>query len=113
MRNNLYAPIASTIACVLAGAALAVSLTHAGPRGLAGPHGQAGPAGKNGSTAQSAVTARLGTCWKAPATSNGAGAVRVTWVSISQPVLADGVCTCPDGSTFTSIVPAPSASANG
>ena len=41
--------ILAAFACALAGAALAVSLAHAGPRGAAGPPGSQGPQGPQGS----------------------------------------------------------------
>jgi hypothetical protein len=67
-----YAQVASTVAAVLAGAALAVSLTHAGPRGLQGPQGlhgvqgapgPAGPAGSPGTDGQTPYTSYDQVCW--------------------------------------------------
>ena len=98
--------VCAVLACVLAGAALAVSLTRSGPAGSAGPPGPAGPQGNAGKAAQ---TARLGLCWSESFQDSGT----TTWVdgvSIDQPILSDGVYTCPQGDTFVSIVPQTSAS---
>lgn len=43
-----FSRVMSTLALVVAAAALAVALLHAGPRGVRGPAGQAGPAGQQG-----------------------------------------------------------------
>ncbi len=97
--------IFSAVACILTGAALAVSLLHAGPTG---PRGFQGPAGPQGNAGKAAQTARLGLCWSESLQDNG-GVTWVNGVSIDQPVLQDGVYTCPQGDTFVSIVPQPSA----
>lgn len=87
--------VLSVVACVLAGAALAVSLLHAGPRGTQGPPGP------HGQTGRDAQVAHLGVCVQTQ-TSSG-----VTWVSdLSPAVLMAGVASCPSGA-FTSIVPQP------
>jgi hypothetical protein len=102
--------ILSAAACALAGAALAVSLLHAGPRGPQGPVGSRGPAGPQGNAGKAAQTARLGLCWSESFQNSGT----VTWVdgiSLDQPVLSDGVYTCPQGDTFVSIVPQPTQAA--
>lgn len=101
-----FTVVCAVLACVLSGAALAVSLTHAGPTGPRGPLGPVGPQGNAGKAAQ---TARLGLCWSESFQNSGS----VTWVdgvSIDQPVLSDGVYTCPQGDTFVSIVPQPARS---
>ena len=95
----------SVIACALAALAMAVSLLHAGPPGRAGIQGPRGLAGPAGSAGKSAQTARLGICWSVAYQDSG-GVSWVGGVSIDQPVLASGVYTCPQGDTFTSIVPA-------
>jgi hypothetical protein len=97
--NSTYSVIASTVAAVLAGAALATALTSSGPRGVQGP------AGKAGTTTQSAQTARLGICYGDTWGTTTDGTSYVTTVSIASPVLSDGVYQCPQGLTFTSVVP--------
>jgi hypothetical protein len=96
-----YARIASTIACILAGAALAVSLTHGGP---AGPRGSRGPQGQHGTTGHAAQVARLGICWNDTYQTSGTSEW-VTSIAITAPLVNDGVYTCVQGATFTSIVP--------
>lgn len=97
----MFAKIASTVACVPAGAALAVSLTHHGPAGPRGPQGQQGPQGNAG---KAATTARFGVCWS-DAYQNSSTVSWADAVSIDQPVLSDGVYTCPQGDSFVSVVP--------
>lgn len=91
----------AVVACILAGTALGVSVSHEGPRG---PQGPAGPQGQTGRAAE---TAHLGVCWNMenvidnavtadPANPYAGG--------ISTPVLTDGVPSCPVGQ-FVSIVP--------
>jgi hypothetical protein len=46
MMSGAYAKVASSLACVIAGGAIAVSLTHHGPAGPQGERGVPGPAGK-------------------------------------------------------------------
>jgi hypothetical protein len=100
--------IAALVACVLAGAALAVALAHGGPRGLPGPAGKPGV---------SAAQSRFGICWNAPVNQTlagiGAGYAAVAYVSIDQAVYAHGVYTCPQGETFVSIVPGPASTPGG
>ena len=95
--------ILGAAACVLAGAALAFSLTHTGPRG---PQGPTGPQGHTGKAAQAS---RFGVCWEAPAFTqdwaDGSSDTWVSYVSIDQPQLQNGVYACPQGETFVSIVP--------
>lgn len=90
-------------AAVLAAAALAISLTHAGPRGA---RGAPGPQGNAGAAAQ---TARLGICWSdsifTQTWADGSSSTWVNGVSLDQPQLSNGVYTCPPGETFVSIVP--------
>lgn len=50
--------IAAIVACILAGAALAVSVTHAGPQGARGPQGVPGRQGQTGRNAQVAHLGR-------------------------------------------------------
>jgi hypothetical protein len=101
-----YGSVAGSAACVLAGAALAVSLMHAGP---AGPRGAAGPRGTAG---QDAARARYGVCWSYATQASADGSVSwVTSVSIDPAQLASGVYQCPMGETFVSIVPAPASAA--
>ena len=103
-----YSTIASTTAAVLAGAALAAALTHSGPAGIRGAQGPAGQAGKTVSiTSQAASTARFGVCWGDTWGTTSGGTSYVTTVSLASPVLADGVFECPQGLTFTSVVPEP------
>lgn len=97
----MFAKIASAVACVLAGAALAVSLTHSGPRGPEGPRGPQGQAGNPGKAAQ---VARLGICWS-DAYQDSGGLSWIDSLSIDQPILSNGVYTCPQGDTFVSTVP--------
>ena len=104
--------VASIVACVLAGMALAVSLTHSGPRGYDGPPGPQGPAGPRGATGSAGTSAtqqRLGICWTATASSPllTAGYEAVQYVSVDQAIYSNGVYTCPQGETFVSIVPGP------
>lgn len=96
-----FAVIAALVACALAGAALAVALTHSGPAGPVGPQGPAGRAGV------SAAQSRFGICWQAPVNESlvSAGYSAVGYVSIDQAIYASGVYTCPQGETFVSIVP--------
>lgn len=96
----MFAKVVSVVAAMLAGAALAVSLLHAGPAGRSGAAGPPGPAGK----AASATRARYGICWVENFQTNS----DITWissVSIDPAQLADGVYQCPQGETFVSIVP--------
>ena len=96
----------AAFACALAGAALAVALLHAGPRGTAGAPGRQGPQGNAGAAAQ---TARLGICWSdsvfTQTWADGSSSTWVNGVSLDQPQLTNGVYTCPPGETFVSIVP--------
>jgi len=96
--------IAAAVAAILAVAAMAVALTHAGP---VGPRGLQGAPGNAGSAAQ---TARLGICWSdtifTQTWTDGSSSTWVSSVSLDQPVLSDGVYTCPQGDTFVSIMPA-------
>lgn len=46
MMSGTYAKVASSLACVIAGGAIAVSLTHHGPAGPQGERGGPGPAAK-------------------------------------------------------------------
>jgi hypothetical protein len=96
----VFEKIASAVACVFAGAALAVSLTHHGPDG---PRGPSGPRGQIGQTGQNAEVAHLGVCWQYAYDSTTGD---VSSVSLSAPDLTDGVPSCPSGS-FISIVPQP------
>ena len=93
------------VACLLAGAALGVSMAHAGPRG---PQGPAGPRGPQGPTAQFRAQ-RLGVCWSSSDfTQDWADGTSDTWVSsvsLDQPQLANGVYQCPQGETFVPVVP--------
>ena len=93
-------------ATALASAALSVSLLHAGPAGKPGPpgpRGAPGPAGAPGKPA-SATRERFGVCWEADyQTQNG-----VTWINsviITPAQISNGVYECPQGETFTSVVP--------
>jgi len=95
--------VCAVLACVLSGAALAVSLLHAGPAGQRGPQG---PPGSQGSAGKAAQTARLGLCWSESFQDSG-GVTWVDGVSIDQPVYDSGVYACPQGDTFVSIVPQP------
>jgi hypothetical protein len=86
--------LTSILAAILAAAALAFALTHAGPRGVAG---QRGPAGPQGQTGHNAEVAHLGLCVEWDSTG--------TYVAyIATPTAIDGVPSCPTGQ-FTSIVP--------
>ena len=96
-----FTAVCAVLACLLSGAALAVSLLHVGP---AGPRGRQGPSGPQGNAGRAAQTARLGLCWSESVQDNG-GVAWVDSVSIDQPVLSSGVYTCPQGDTFVSIVP--------
>jgi hypothetical protein len=101
-------------ALVLAGAALAVSLTHHGPAGARGLQGIQGPPGKTGATGQQAQTARLGICWS---TTTSQDSYSSSWyvdsVDVSSPQIVGGVYQCPQGDTFVTVVPQkPSASGN-
>lgn len=113
--RNVLTRVAAGLGVALGGAALAVSLTHAGPVGPAGVAGRngavgpAGPPGPAGATGQAAQTARLGVCWNAPLfTQNWADGTSDTWVSsvsLDAPQLTNGVYTCPQGEQFVSVVP--------
>lgn len=106
--RTTYNAIASTAACILAGAALTAALTHAGATGPRGAQGQPGPAGKNSVISQTAQTARLGICYGDTWGTTTDGTSYVTTVSIASPVLSGGVFECPQGLTFASVVPQPS-----
>jgi hypothetical protein len=98
-----YTAICATLACILAGAALAVSLTHSGPRGLQGP------AGPQGTTGRNAQIAHLGLCWQF---TNDTTTGDVSGVYLGAPTLSDGVPSCPSGQ-FISIVPQPATAGAG
>jgi hypothetical protein len=96
--------IAALLACALSGAALAVSLMHAGPRGPIGPTGPAGPRGRPASATQQ----RYGVCWEQATQTSTDGSVSwITGIDVSSPQLVSGVYQCPQGETFVSIVPIP------
>lgn len=100
----MFAKVVSVVAAVMAGAALAVSLLHAGPAGQSGPRGPRGPAGNTG---QNADVAHLGVCesFTTETLDNYNPVVTViTSVDVYAPILTDGVPSCPTGS-FVSIVP--------
>jgi hypothetical protein len=103
----MFAKVVSVVAAVVAGAALAVSLLHLGPAGPRGGPGPRGPAGK----AASAGRERLGVCWSAPVFTqtwaDGSASYWVSSVTIDPAQITDGVYQCPQGETFTSIMPAP------
>lgn len=95
-------------ALALAVAALALSLTHAGPAGRAGPAGPRGATGPAGTAGRNADPARYryGVCWTDYTTTSGT----VTWVTsvdIEPAQVVSGVYQCPQGETFVSIVPQP------
>ena len=102
--------VASLVAAILAGAALAVSVLHAGPRGLPGRQGATGSQGQPGKAA-SATQERFGICWSETTFtqdwSNGSSSTWVNGVSIDSAQIMSGVYQCPQGETFVSIVPAP------
>jgi hypothetical protein len=107
-----FSAVASTVACVLAGAALAASLTHTGPRGMTGPQGTAGAAGRTGNPGLSAVTAHLGICW----TTTTQTSDETSWINsvmVQSPQITNGVYQCPDGETFVPIVPQTQQASNG
>lgn len=89
------------LACLMAGIAAGIGLTHAGPRG---PRGFEGP---QGNTGQNAEIAHLGLCatYDTETLDNYNPPVTViTNVNIYAPIITDGVPNCPNGS-FISIVP--------
>ncbi len=106
-----FAVISALVACVLAGAALAVALSHGGPRG---PQGPAGPVGHAG---VSAAQSRFGVCWNSQSFtqtwSDGSSSTWLNSVTIDQAVYDHGVYTCPQGDTFVSIVPGPAVTPGG
>lgn len=90
--------VLAAAACLFAAAALAVSLTHAGPRGLQGARGPQGPQGETGRDAE---VAHLGVCVVAtPDNMTG----DMSFVNVTSPQLIDDVPSCPVGQ-FVSIVP--------
>jgi len=91
----------SAVACILAGAALAVSLLYAGP---AGPAGLRGPAGPQGQTGHNAEVAHLGVCWDMGTYLNSGATDSSFSGALTAPVLTAGVPSCPVGS-FVSVVP--------
>ena len=94
--------IAAIVACILAGAAFTVSLTHSGPRGVMGPQGIQGIPGRVANVQQ----ARYGICWtEAVQLSNGV--TFVSSVDIEPPQISNGVYQCPQGETFVTIQPLP------
>lgn len=100
---------AAVASMVMSGTALAVSLTHAGPRGpqgvqgTRGPVGPRGPAGSQGDAGKAAETAHLGVCVSYFTDTTGTG--NFTWAqNVTAPVVTNGVDTCPTGS-FVSITP--------
>lgn len=102
--------IAAIVACILAGAALAVALTHSGPTGLAGPAGPAGPPGR----AVSVQQARYGVCWSyttfTRTYTDGSSDTWVSTISVDPPQVSNGVYQCPQGETFVTIQPLPAPS---
>lgn len=92
----MFTVVCATVACILAGAALAVSLTHTGPRGVMGP------VGPQGSTGHNATVAHLGVCWNMETYLNNGGTNFLG--AMTAPVLTDGVPSCPTGQ-FVSVVP--------
>jgi hypothetical protein len=85
---KLYVAITSTLACILALAALTVSITHAEP------------------VTSQAQTARLGFCWESDYQQVlSGGASFVENMNITPANLSDGVYACPDGEVFVSVVP--------
>lgn len=101
-----FSAVAALFACMLAGAALAVSLMHSGPAGRTGPPGPTGPAGPQGNPGKSAQQSRFGICWVQNIQDSG-GVVYVSGMSIDPAQIVSGVYQCPQGETFVSIVPAP------
>jgi hypothetical protein len=103
MTNKMHALITG-IACCFAAIALAVSLTHTGPRG------ERGPKDVTGSTGRSATIAHLGICeldsyqWMTNLSNYVPGQAASDPPLITAPVLTDGVPSCPTGN-FVSIVP--------
>lgn len=95
--------VAALVACVLAGAALAVSLMHAGPSGPRGLRGAPGPPGRSVSVKQQ----HYGICWQSTSGGDGTGYYWVQSVSIDPPQISNGVYQCPQGETFVSIQPLP------
>jgi hypothetical protein len=106
--NDVPARIVSVCAVGAAVAAITVSFLHTSQRGPTGPQGRAGPQGSIGKSAQ---LSRLGICWSAPASPSLAsdGVSGVGYVDIESAILDNGVYTCPQGDTFVSVVPQPSA----
>jgi hypothetical protein len=110
--NVSYSAIASTIAAVLAGAALAAALTNTGPTGPRGLTGSQGQAGKN--ISQTAQSARLGVCWDATYGNTSDGISYVETVTVAPPVISGGVYQCGQGLAFVTVVPqASTTQANG
>jgi len=52
----MFVMVCALLLCLLSGAALAVSLSHAGPPGRPGAHGAQGPAGPQGPAGDSGTT---------------------------------------------------------
>ncbi len=53
---KIFVMVCALLSCLLSGAALAVSLSHAGPPGRPGAHGVQGPAGPQGPAGDSGTT---------------------------------------------------------
>jgi hypothetical protein len=106
-----YSQVASTLAVILAGAAIAVSLTSSGPQGVQGPKGSTGATGKSGSAANMNT---LGFCWSDSTETfnnevdnNIDGYPFMTGIYFDHPVeLGNILFSCPTGETFVSVVPA-------
>jgi hypothetical protein len=108
--NIHYSAVASTLACLLAGAALAVSMAHGGPQGrdgrqgLAGSQGVAGLRGPAGPQGSAPREAGLGICYEDSQVTSGA-VTYVNYVYIGQPVISGGVVTCTPGTTYVPVMP--------
>jgi hypothetical protein len=108
-----YSRVVSTLALLVGCAALAVSLTHAGPagprgaqgtRGAAGQRGPAGPQGASGASGTDVPTGQLGFCYGTFNDETGGGS-SYTWVATITPLTEqDNVISCPGG-TFVSVEP--------
>jgi hypothetical protein len=96
----MLAKVVSVVAAIIAGGALAVSVTHAGPQGRAGTNGTTKVVTMTRSTPQQT----LGFC--AAVTDNSStGAAYVQSVFIEQPSIVGGVVTCTSG-TFIPVTAA-------
>jgi hypothetical protein len=108
-RNAILAGILSgAVVGAATGAGVAAAASSPGPQGAQGPEGPQGPAGAAGATgAAGSSPTNLGVCVSQTTYTNynySPPQTFITNVSVTTPVLANGVESCPVGN-FVSITP--------